>query len=331
MGAIAAKSSLTVLQTDVQIYFTTLQLQRDVCEMTKGWFEDGAPLGLTLGPFLQLLRLDGASGMDTEAVFRLFDTDNNQKADALEVLCSAILLAKGTVEEKLDAIFPVFDFSSSGSYSFDELNILLQSVCRGLSKACQAPQAHDEDLVAACSQMFDAHNLPYDKPITRDQVKRWVRSDVEAARFVRSLQDVVPLPVLEAELARREEAQAAAFAQLCTAGPALVDAVLRSSALRRSFGDLPDDMFGGLIGAMADGRGAVTPERFSRAAQAWNAFVVLDAAAQGALSASELRLLLRLREHEEPSEGAVDQLCEAIAQDGLVSRASWLAASLQDK
>jgi len=318
-----------VLQSDVQIYFATLQLQRDVAELVKGWFEDGAPLGLMLGTFKQLLRLDGSGNADPDALFHLFDTDGNQKADALEVLCAVILLAKGTVEEKLEALFPIFDFSSNGSYSFDELNILVHSVCRGLSKACLTPRAKDEDLVVACRQMFDAHNLPYEKPISRDQVKRWVRNDVEATHFVKALQDVVSLPMLEVELARREEAQAAAFAQLCgTEAPPTVDEAKRNAALRKSFGDLPDDVLADLLSAAAGGDSVVTPERFSRAARAWNAFVILDTAAEGTLAASELRLLLRLREHEAPPE-SIEQLHEAIVQDGLVPRASWLAASLQ--
>mmetsp|Transcript_34219 Transcript_34219/g.102188 ORF Transcript_34219/g.102188 Transcript_34219/m.102188 type:complete len:335 (+) Transcript_34219:53-1057(+) len=330
MGAAGTTSCRTVLENDAQVYFTTLQLHHDVPEIVKGWFEDGASLGLTSESFQQLLRLDGTSNVDSQALFQLFDTDSNHKVDVLEVLSAAIVLTKGTVAEKLDAAFPVFSFSSTGSLGFDELNILLHSVCRGLTKVCQMPQVKDEDLIAACRHMFDSHNLTYDKPITPDQVKRWMRSDVEAASFARALDAIATVPMLEAELARREDVQAKVFSQLCRAGYAVrADSLGQSDALRQALGDTTREALEGLFRVMGGSEGTVTVAEFSCAARAWNAFTAIDIAMTGQLDASKLPLLLQLREHEVPPKGEAERLREAIAKDGRVSRDRWIAASLE--
>mmetsp|Transcript_20754 Transcript_20754/g.37769 ORF Transcript_20754/g.37769 Transcript_20754/m.37769 type:complete len:194 (-) Transcript_20754:22-603(-) len=152
-----------------------------VAETVKLWFEDGAPLGLDMEGFAAATSLPSSM---TSAFFDIFDTDHNQKVDALEVLSAMVLLASGSLEEKADVILPIFDFSGVGHMSFDEANILLHSACRGLHKVCSLDSLEDDVVVKSCQQLFDSYNVPYNKTITNDQIKRWLRSDVDVASYL---------------------------------------------------------------------------------------------------------------------------------------------------
>jgi hypothetical protein len=333
MGSASSRTSRAVLKSPEQLTFKAAHVKKGVAEVVKLWFEEGAPLGLTAEIFQQFLA-PGARPHH-EALFHLFDTDQNHKVDAFEVLSAAILLADGTTDEKFEALFPLFDFSGTGRLNFDEVNILAQSVDTGLSKVCQTSSMSDQELVQACRQMFDAHNLPYDKHITREQVRRWLRSDVEAVSFVESFHKACVLPEIEAALKEQERAQAAIFAQI-TGGQVdsmPVEVLLRSQDFRHSLANPSDDALRGFVGAMLrpeDGR-EVHLERYAEATRAWSTFTALGPSARDEVDAKDLALLLWLWRREEPTPAAVEQQLEVLGVQGpgdQVSRAVWVTACL---
>lgn len=337
MGASATKVPRVVLETDVQLYFRGLHVEKEVPEILQGWFGEGAPLGLTTKAFGELLQPSGCSEqVPVDGLFQLFDTDGNGKADAFEVLAAAIVLAAGDMEDKLDAIFPVFDFAGDGRFNFDEVNILLHSISHGISKVCRTPRAVDQELVDACRQMFDAHNIPYDKQITKDQVKRWFRNDVEAIRLIEDYQGALSLPQIEAQLAAREEAQAAAYAQLCGEDSLAVPSedLLYSESFRQALGNPSVEAMRTLVSAMAGVDGAaVPPQSFTLAARAWNAFTVFSPGGRKEVSAKELPTLVSLRDLEPATEGSLRKMRKALGLGGNPNQelplAAWLAVSLQ--
>ncbi|CAK0902474.1 unnamed protein product, partial [Prorocentrum cordatum] len=176
----------------------------------------------------------------------------------------------------VEALFPVFDFSREGRLNFDEVNILLQSVSRGLTKVCGGKSVADEELIDACRRSFDAHNLRYDKQITREQAKRWMLNDVEVMAFVMTFHKACRLPQALEVLADQQRAQLELFLRLGgeSAAGASVHEVLRGEPLRQAIGGLSDDDLHSLAVALASagGAGGVGRELFERAAQAWNAF-----------------------------------------------------------
>eukprot|EP00927_Polykrikos_kofoidii_P077066 TRINITY_DN74055_c0_g1_i1.p1 TRINITY_DN74055_c0_g1~~TRINITY_DN74055_c0_g1_i1.p1 ORF type:complete len:397 (+),score=87.36 TRINITY_DN74055_c0_g1_i1:69-1193(+) len=297
MGALGSAMPRVVLESPVQLYFRAARVRKEVSDLLRAWFEDGATLGLVEETFRQCLNIDGRE--DAPTFFAVFDTDDNKKVDALEVFAALILLSSGTVDEKVEAIFPVFDFSGTGKISFHETNIFVHSVHRGVQKVCDLPLIpSDNDLVDLCKSMFDAYNLPYDKLITREQLKRWLRSDVDAASFVDAFQRSCSLPEVEATLAEMEQAQAAAFDDLpgAGAGRTVPAAELSKDAkLRTALGTPTDQALQGLLDVIVgSGKPFVGAEGFATGVRAWNVFRVVDDAGDGEVDAKELGLLLRL-------------------------------------
>jgi len=354
MGHLASKQTAVLLHTNAQSHFKAAKLDPDVAELVRAWQDVGAPLGLTHEMFARFLGLPQESPIAEEA-FRMLDTDRNHKVDALEVLSVCIVLAHGTLDEKLDSLFSIFDFSGAGRMNFDELNILLTSLFRGLVKFCDlrpgaAPgasgdsTADDEALVATCRQAFDGHNLPYEKHISREQLRKWARHDVEASNFLRLVEGAKGPKELEALLAKREEAQVAAFLPLAGGGADVpLEALLASAEVRRAF--LPEGAEGseeavaGLLRAMAGPDGAsVTAARFADGARAWNAFTAADGEGAGRVASSRTPLLVWLWQPGDavsPQDLVGAPARERLAALGLptdggeVLRDAWLEACLR--
>lgn len=200
MGATSSLSCV-LHSEDVQIALKTQEL-KDVAEILKRWSEQGMPLGLTLSVFEQLFQL----GPDmNRALFTQLDTDTNQKVDAFEALSSAILLAGGTHEEKLEKLFPIFDFTGTGLLNFDETNILIQCVHRGLEKVCCTPFADEDSIVEVCKQLFDTFNLPYEKQISKEQIRRWMMNDIDASKYLNAFISCEVISKVEIQLKTRKE------------------------------------------------------------------------------------------------------------------------------
>merc|ERR1719498_701102 len=246
--------------------------------------------------FRQVMSLKGQA----DTFFKEFDTDQNQKVDAFELLSAYAILAGGSIDDKSDIIFPIFDFAGNDRLNFDEINILIHSVCRGVRKVCNTGTVDDNVIIEVCRRLFDSHNLPYEKQITKEQVRRWLRSDIEAASFFDIFHNSLSLPDAEATLAKQEEIQAAIFSQLCgSLGVTEVSAqdLLRSQPFQQSLGNPSDEALHKLVESM--GRGVscapVASDVFAKVVRAWNVFSVVDSAAEGELEAKELQNLLHFQ------------------------------------
>eukprot|EP00600_Ochromonadales_sp_CCMP1393_P002263 CAMPEP_0174977188 /NCGR_PEP_ID=MMETSP0004_2-20121128/13465_1 /TAXON_ID=420556 /ORGANISM="Ochromonas sp., Strain CCMP1393" /LENGTH=2877 /DNA_ID=CAMNT_0016228333 /DNA_START=290 /DNA_END=8924 /DNA_ORIENTATION=- len=67
-------------------------------------------------------------------LFTSFDTDDNGLIDALELFVSLALSSGMDTIDKIHFAFTAHDFDNAGSLSFDEANLLLRSVVKGMSK-----------------------------------------------------------------------------------------------------------------------------------------------------------------------------------------------------
>lgn len=332
MGNAAQTVPRTVLQTDVQLHFKAGSARGNVGSLVTEWLGEGSPLGMSPEMF------ELALGLQPEVVapfFGVFDTDGNGKVDALEVFSIALALAHGSIDDKLETMIPIFDFSCGGRLNFDEVSILVHSVYRGVHKVCKTPRISDEELMDVARRVFDAHNVPYEDTITKEQIKRWLRSDVDAAAFVDVFQLAFSLADVEVKLAQQEQAQAKIFTQLCTSSTSLPSETLAtSSALRSSLGTVSDADYEGFLNSMSGGKlgFSVSLERFLEGMRAFNAFEALDVAREGSLHTKEMRILLWLSSRQEPPDAAVQKLQESLRERGAgerVSRALWLEVILE--
>jgi len=223
--------------------------------------------------------------------------------------------------------------------NFDEANIFIHSVHRGLRKVCRTPAFSDKLLADVCRQMFDAHNLPYSKMITREQVKRWLRNDVEANSYLDAFHESYSLPELDNFMAEMEQAQDLAFVALPGGdrgddATVSADELSRSAMLRKALGNPSEAALQDLIDALSGQRKApVGRERFADVVRAWNVFCAVDAASSGEVNAKELRLLLWLWSREEPSAAEMETQREKLGlpsdlAEGKIKLAAWLAVIL---
>lgn len=316
-----------LLASDLQLHFKRASVNEEVTKIVSGWFEDGAPLGLTLEMFRHVLALNEQA----DSFFREFDTDSNQKVDAFEVLSAYAILAGGTIDEKSEILFPIFDFAGNDRLNFDEINILVHSVCRGVRKVCNTGTVNDNDVIDVCRRLFDSHNLPYDREISKEQVRRWLRSDVEAASFFDIFHNSLALPDVEAALAQRKESHSAVFSQLCgSLGSITVppQELIRSHNFRQSIGDQSDEVCQELVDSMGDA--PIVSDVFARALRAWSVFDVLDSLAEVKLDVKELPNLMHLQYRQPPTDKAVEEFRGQLGLNlqGHITRTAWIKASL---
>lgn len=123
------------------------------------------------------------------AVFDLFDRDDNDIVDMIEVVCATSLLCKGSEEDKVDAVFYMFDQNGDGFISVDEMQKFLLSVFRVVCtpNVMQAVNSTGvniesiEDMAAATTwECFQSADLNHDGRLSLDEFKKWfggARSD----------------------------------------------------------------------------------------------------------------------------------------------------------
>merc|ERR1719242_2651754 len=97
--------------------------------------------------------------------------------------------------------------------------------------------------------MFDAYNLPYDKNINKEQMRRWMHNDVEAVRFIDAFHMACSMPEVEAVLAKREKDQKAVLSQLCGGVTSFVpvNGLLLSDVFRQSLDNPLDQVLSSFL------------------------------------------------------------------------------------
>ena len=61
-------------------------------------------------------------------IFRIFDTDASGKVDSQELANCLAVMCGGSMTEKINAAFILFDTNNSGTMSYDELAALIKTV-----------------------------------------------------------------------------------------------------------------------------------------------------------------------------------------------------------
>lgn len=148
--------------------------------------EDGK---LTRGKFIEayeaILQSHGVqmpSDAIKNAVFDLFDRDDNGVVDLMELICGISLLCKGTEDDKIQAVFDIFDANGDGFISMDEMYKFLTSVFKvvltpsviavmnSMGVAVESP----EDLASVTAlECFKTADLNDDNKLSVPEFKNW--------------------------------------------------------------------------------------------------------------------------------------------------------------
>jgi len=116
------------------------------------------------------------------AVWELFDRDGNGVVDMMELVCGISLLCSGTEEEKIHAVFNVFDENSDGFISMDEMFKFLTSVFKvvltpnvlGVMNTMGVNVQSAEDLASVTAlECFKTADLNHDGKLSVGEFKNW--------------------------------------------------------------------------------------------------------------------------------------------------------------
>merc|ERR1719272_1103475 len=96
------------------------------------------------------------------AVFDLFDRDDNGVVDMMELICGASLLCTGTEEDKIHAVFNVFDENGDG--------VISMAVMNSMGVTVESP----EDLASVTAlECFKTADLNHDGRLSVTEFKNW--------------------------------------------------------------------------------------------------------------------------------------------------------------
>jgi len=116
------------------------------------------------------------------AVFDLFDRDDNNVVDMMELICGISLLCSGSEDDKIHAVFGVFDENGDGFISMDEMFKFLTSVFKvvltpnvmGVMNSMGVTVDSPEDLASVTAlECFKTADLNHDGKLSVTEFKNW--------------------------------------------------------------------------------------------------------------------------------------------------------------
>jgi len=126
--------------------------------------------------------VDVPSSEVQNAVFDLFDRDDNNIVDMMELICGISLLCSGSEDDKIHAVFNVFDENGDGFISMDEMFKFLTSVFKvvltpnvmGVLNSMGVTVESAEDLASVTAlECFKTADLNHDGKLSVVEFKNW--------------------------------------------------------------------------------------------------------------------------------------------------------------
>ena len=119
-----------------------------------------------------------------EAIFRTFDTDENDLVDALEFLASFAMISGMDLVGKVKFMFDCYDFDESGQLTIDEMTLSLKSTITGLAKLTDQEPPTEQDLETISQDAFRSSDLDSDQKISFEEFLTYCRVNPEVRSFV---------------------------------------------------------------------------------------------------------------------------------------------------
>lgn len=94
-------------------------------------------------------------------------------------MCTLSLLSHGTLDEKAELIFNLYDFDKSLSLSKDELTVLMTNTLTALNALQKKPPASIQEIQKKTSAFFKKADTNKDNQISLKEFKSYITKDQE--------------------------------------------------------------------------------------------------------------------------------------------------------
>jgi len=322
-----------ILTEDIALHFKSSNLVRDVLPIIEKWRSEGAELSFTLRDFEETF--DIVVGADKQ--FKVFDTDENGRVDAHEILMVYVLLSSGEVQTKMDTVWSTFDFVESegdhiGTINFDEAMIMITACVKGVQKVCEMDFIiPDDEIFFHVKSLFDMHHVKHNGRISEKQFKEWVLADPSPFAFVQLFHNSQGLPdiyaqVQESNLAQGRVFQMLAHGQLFVTPEALRESKEFSEVLQGATSEEVEAVIELMTAGSSDGK--ITTDRYHACLRPWNIFNECDLDKSGTLDEKEMEILLWIQLRQRPTHTFVREFSQTFDEDGSgdISRSEWVKA-----
>ena len=126
-----------------------------------------------------LQELFKSSAREADIIFEHFDEDGDGVIDQYEFTTGLAFLSHGSLTEKAELIFNLYDFDKSKYISRDELTILMTNSLTALRALAKGPAPSLTEIESKTKEVFKKADLDGNEKITLDEFTSFVRRDKE--------------------------------------------------------------------------------------------------------------------------------------------------------
>ena len=112
--------------------------------------------------------------------------DGNGSIDSYEFLCFLSLMSHGTLDEKAELIFNLYDFDKSQSISKDELTVLMTNALTALKSMERKPAPTIAEIEKKTNMFFESADANRDNTISMREFKSYIKKDKQILEVLTS-------------------------------------------------------------------------------------------------------------------------------------------------
>lgn len=146
--------------------------------------QTGFGWGIDVNIYAKLLKLTPTRAQE---LWLRWDTDQNESNDALEILSALMILSCGNFEDKVSAVFSLFDFDENGVLTIDEVTIMCRTSLIGLSKAMGAKEPTTAEIEHFTHKAMESVSKPSAtrlRRVSRDEFMHWILSSASIMKLL---------------------------------------------------------------------------------------------------------------------------------------------------
>lgn len=118
------------------------------------------------------------SEKETDILMQMLDLDDNGTIDSYEFMCALGMLSHGSIDDKANLIFSLYDRDKSGLLDVEEMTALIRNSLSSIKAMDgQKDRAFPADINAKVDKIFKDIDKDSNKKITLKEFKAYIKRD----------------------------------------------------------------------------------------------------------------------------------------------------------